>query len=217
LQRYAVMACRNTGCDLAAMAIVSELRALIADFPQMTGWTLADDTAAANAETAQWLTNESIVRVEEPPPVQQYSPPVPEWQPPPPAIELTTGEPMPLSAYELAMQAARSGRIEEGLEILTREIAQERSGRERFLRRIELAQVCIATGNTEIALPILQELSDEIEHRGLEAWENSETIAQPLALLYRSLPHSDEVADQRRKLYARLCRLDPARALSLQR
>ena len=42
-----------------------------------------------------------------------------------------------------------------------------------------------------------------------------EPIAQPLALLYRSLPHSDD--EQRRKLYGRLCRLDPARALSLQR
>jgi hypothetical protein len=114
------------------------------------------------------------------------------------------------------MQAARGGRIEEAFEILTREIAQERSGRARFLRRIELAQVCLATGNQSIALPILQELSEEIEHRGLEAWENSETIAQPLALLYRGLPGSDENAEERRKLYARICRLDPSRALTLR-
>lgn len=217
LQRYAVMACRYTGCDPAATAIVSGLRSLIADFPQIPSWILADDTAAANAETLQWLTNESIVPpavVEAP---QQYQAPMAEWAPPPPAIELTSGEAQQPTAYELAMQAARSGRIEEGLDILTREISQEHSGRERFLRRVELAQVCLATGNQDIALPILQELSDEIEHRGLEAWEDSDTIAQPLALLYKCLPHSDDVADQRRKLYARLCRLDPARALSLQR
>jgi type VI secretion system protein ImpA len=218
LQRYAVMACRFTGAEPVAQAIISGLRSLIADFPQMPTWVLADDTAAANAETLQWLTNESIVApppVFEPPP--QVPPPAIEWSPPPLPLDSTEAEPAPPDAYELAMAAARSGRIEEAFDILTREISQERSGRARFLRRVQLAQVCLATGNQEIALPILQELSDEIEHRGLEAWEDLETIAQPLALLYKSLPLTDEAADQRRKLYARLCRLDPARALALHR
>jgi len=215
LQRYAVTACRSMGMEPPAIAIISGLRGLIADFPQMTQWTLADDTPAANPETMQWLTNEMILGA----PQVQQAPPQQEWFPPPPvAAESPNGaEPAPPDAFELAMQAARSGRIEEALDILMREISQERSGRARFLRRIELAQVCLATGNQAIALPILEELSREIESRGLEAWENAETIAQPLALLYRGMPYSDETADQRQKLYARICRLDPARALTLQR
>jgi type VI secretion system protein ImpA len=215
VHRYAVTACRNTGVEQPALAIVSGLRAMLADFPQMTQWTLADDTPAANAETMQWLTGETIIGSAAP--VSQ-EPAHQEWYPPPASVEpVTAGEPAPPEPYELAMQAARGGRIEDAFNILSHEISQERSGRARFMRRIQLAQVCLATGNQAIALPILQELSDEIEKRELEAWEDPETVAQPLALLYRGLPLTDEDADQRRKLYARICRLDPGRALALQR
>ena len=70
----------------------------------------------------------------------------------------------------------------------------------------------LATGNNEIGRPILQEIAEEIQQRQLEDWENTDLIAQPLALLYRCL---DE-ADEKRKLYARICRLDPSRALGLK-
>ncbi len=172
VHRYSVMACRNFGLDMPAQAIISGLRSLLADFPQLLQWELADGTPVANAETTQWLTSEMILPVHAA--AEPQPPPQQEWFPPPPApvhrspheAESANGEPAPPEAFELAMQAARGGRIEEAFDILTREIAQERSGRARFLRRIELAQVCLATGNQSIALPILQELSEEIEHRG---------------------------------------------------
>ena len=118
----------------------------------------------------------------------------------------------PPEPYDLAMEAARTGHVEDALGILSREVAHERSGRGRFLRRVQLAQVCLATGNNEIGRPILQEIAEEIQQRQLEDWENTDLIAQPLALLYRCL---DE-ADEKRKLYARICRLDPSRALGLK-
>ncbi len=219
VHRYSVIACRNFGLEIPAVAIISGLRSLLADFPQMMQWELADGTPVANAETVQWLAGEMILPGHSspepaPPPPQQ------EWFPPPQPqqnFDSANGEPPPPEAFELAMQAARGGRIEEAFDILTREIGQERSGRARFMRRIELAQLCLSTGNQAIALPILQELADEVEHRGLEAWESAETIAQPLALLYRGLPAQDENYEQRRKLYAWICRLDPSRALTLQR
>jgi type VI secretion system protein ImpA len=216
LQRYAVNACRYCGADAIAQAIVSELKALLSDFPQMTQWTLADDTPAANAETLQWLEENFLLpgaTPPPPPPAQQ------EWIAPPPpervVSETADGEPAPPDAYDLAMEAAHSGRVEEAFTILSREIAQERTGRARFLRKVQLAQVCLATGNDEIGRPILQELAEEIEQRRLQAWEGPEMIAQPLALLYRSLASAGDSDEERRKLYARICRLDPSRALSL--
>ena len=116
----------------------------------------------------------------------------------------------------MAMEAARAGRTEEAFHILSREVAQERSGRGRFLRRVQLAQICLASGNKGIARPILQELAEEIQQRGLEAWEDADLVAQPLALLYHCLDDPQDPDGERRELYARICRLDPSRALGLR-
>jgi type VI secretion system protein ImpA len=222
LQRYAVTACRNTGNDTAAAAILSELKALLADIPALPQWVLADDTPAANAETLQWLKDENVLPGAEP--VAPEPQPAMEWYPPPertPARdEGENAEPAPPDAFELAMDAVRSGRVEEAIGILSREAAQERSGRDRFLRRIQLAQICLASGNDAVARPVLQELADEIEQRNLEAWEVADVVAQPLALLYGCLDNSEDgavAAVDKRKLYARICRLDPRRALGLPR
>lgn len=218
LQRYAVNACRYTGADVAALAIISELKALLADFPQLPNWTLADDTPSANAETQQWLKDESIIG----PQPSESSRPELDWTPPAAVngdseAAPANGEPAAPDPYDLAMQAARSGRLDEGMHILSEEVAQAQSGRSRFLRRVQLAQLCLACGNDEIGRPILEQLAEEIEQRSLEAWENMDVIAQPLALLYRSMGNSEEAELDKRKLYARICRLDPARALSLHR
>ena len=115
------------------------------------------------------------------------------------------------------MQAARSGRPQEGIELLMREMVQERSGRARFHRKIQLTQLCVSTGHDAIAFPILQELAAEIERRKLEDWETPDVLAQPLALLYRCLAKSDGDPAERQKLYAWICRLDPLQALTVSR
>jgi type VI secretion system protein ImpA len=112
------------------------------------------------------------------------------------------------------MEAARSGDVQQAVEILSREIAHERSGRARFQRKIQLAQICMSTGHEAIAYPILNEMADEIEHRKLEEWEASEVLAHPLALLFRCMNQLDGDAETKRKLYARICRLDPVQALA---
>lgn len=216
LQRYAVNACRYTGNDLAARAIVSELRALLGDYPELHTWTLADDTPTANAETLQWLKDEAILP--KPPEEPQAASPSMDWAMPAPVEsyrqETPSGEPAPPDAYELAMEAARNGRTGEAVTILSQEIAREGHERGRFLRKTQLAQVCLAVGNAAMARPILQALADEVTRRGLEEWESPELISQPLALLYRCTNPDDP---EREKLYSRICRLDPERAMELMR
>ena len=117
-------------------------------------------------------------------------------------------------AFELAMKAARSGRANEGIELLMREMTSERSGRGRFQRKSQLAQLCVSAGHQTIAFPILQDLAGEIERRKLEDWEEPEMVAHPLAMLYKCLDR-DAAPDDRQKLYAWICRLDPLQALNV--
>lgn len=216
LQRYAVRACESLGSEFAliAAAIRSELKSLLADYPEMVSASLMDDTPAANAETQSWL-RESIL----PPPP---TPPAPEPEVvqalrvahvPEPAKK--NGEKRP-ELIELAMKAARSGRVQEAIGMVTREVGQERSGRGRFQRQIQLANIFLATKHEAIAYPILAELAEEIERRKLEDWEEPEVLARPLALLYRCAEKLGRNDAEKEKIYQKLCRLDPAQALALR-
>lgn len=61
LQRYAIRACTELGYAAAALAIRSNLKTLLADFPELSKATLNDDTGAANPETLEWLKKESLL------------------------------------------------------------------------------------------------------------------------------------------------------------
>ncbi len=205
VQRYVVRACAELGNwhDPVARAVTSELRALLADYPSLVDMTLMDDTPTANRETQEWLgqltappAGESV-RLEQPDEEEA-------------APELG----MPPDAFDLAQDAARAGRTNEAMEILSRELSQVKSGRERFRRRTQLAQICLAAGRELIAYPILQDLAAEIEKRRLEEWEAPERMAHPLVLLHRCMIALDRPPDERQKVYERICRLDPVQAMS---
>jgi type VI secretion system protein ImpA len=214
LQRYTVRACESLGSDFdpAAMAIRSEMKSLLADYPDLVNSSLTDDTPAANLETQVWL-RESILPPPPPPPSEPEAiePRVLDVTEPP----KTNGE-KPPEVIELAMKAARSGRVLEAIEMLTREIGQERSGRGRFQRQIQLANIFLATKHEAIAYPILAELAEEIDRRKLEEWEEPAVVAQPLALLYRCAEKLGRTDVEKEKIYQKLCRLDPSKALSLR-
>lgn len=213
LQRYVVRACDELSYFAIANAIRSEVRNLIRDYPQMPSWTLMDDTPTANAETQAWLLEINPPAPEpsaggEAAPEPDYS-----WSTPEPAAASASGEEAPPSAYQLALQAAQAGRNREAIELMTEDLGRQSSGRGRFQRKVELAQVCLATGYQNMAEPILEELAREIDANHLDKWEEGGTIAHPLVLLYRCL--KDE--GRRQELYAKICRLDPVQALACGR
>jgi type VI secretion system protein ImpA len=131
------------------------------------------------------------------------------------ASENANGEKAP-DVIELAMKAARAGKVQEAIGMLTREMNNERTGRGRFQRHIQLANVFLATKHEAIAYPILVELAEEIERRKLEEWEEAGIVAQPLALLYRCAEKLGRDDAERDKIYQKLCRLDPGQALALR-
>jgi type VI secretion system protein ImpA len=212
LQRYVFRAANELGYYQVAAAIRAEVNGLLADYPALRQATLLDDTPAANPETQAWLDEIAAA----PPAEAAYAPAAMEdateasWAAP-------DGGPEIVDANDVAMQAARAGRPQEAIEILTREATAEKSGRGRFQRRLQLAQLCMNMGYERIAHPILEQLAAEIDSRGLEGWEAAPTVAQPLALLYRCLEKLDTAPDLKQKVYDRICRLDPLQALACGR
>jgi type VI secretion system protein ImpA len=206
LQRYTCRACENLGgyYDAILTAVRSELKTLLADYPQLPELTLMDDTPTANAETQAWLREITAPAAGEPE--------VPSFGAYLPQEDSATAAPSQ-SAYDLALEAARSGRVEDAFDILSREIAEQRSGRARFQARLQLAQLCMATGREEIARSVLEELAAEIDRHQLEQWEAPDAVAHPLVLLLRCIDKAGGEADEKRKLYARISRLDPRQAL----
>jgi type VI secretion system protein ImpA len=211
LHRYTVRACENLGSDYEPIshAVISGLRGLLADYPQLPAMTMMDDTPVANAETQAWIAD-----VMKPPAeAQSQFPDALQMDDGKPAV--AEGEKAPLDVYDLAQQMVREGRAEAAIEMLANEVSQERSGRIRFHRMIQLAGLCMATDHERIAYPMLLELSEEIERRKLEEWEPRNVVAQPLALLYRCLNRlGDSDEDVKRKVYEKICRLDPVQAMA---
>ncbi len=209
LQRYAVTALESYGYPEIANAIKSEVRLLINDIPDLRRSTLMDDTPTANAETQAWLDQIVAEAGESNAPVN-YAATMEEEEAP----AAPEGEPQPPDAYELALQAMRDRRPADAIEILSSEAGRQSSGRGRFRRKQQLAEVCIKLGETAVAQPILEELLDEIDEHKLEGWESPDTVAYPLTMLLQCLGKLDGDAALRQKIYHRICRLDPVQALN---
>jgi type VI secretion system protein ImpA len=208
LQRYVVTACDNLGYSAISAAICAELKALLRDFPDLLTSTLLDDTPTANNETLKWIAQFAP---------SAEAPPAPQWSAPPAdepaeASEDETAETGP-DSFQLAMDAARGGRTEEAIAILADEAARQTSGRGRFQRKLQLAQVCLSTGHDSIAQSLLEELAAAIDRHQLEDWESPEVVAHALSLLYSCVQRTEIDPAAKNVLYARICRLSPVQAL----
>jgi type VI secretion system protein ImpA len=227
LQRYTVQALERQGeyYERVALSVRGALRALLEELPGLVEQTLTDDTPAANPETRIWIEEQILagapakVPAANVPAIVAEAPPAPLPVPVqvalesrPPEIEPDEDAAAP-DPFEAALEAARANRPAEAVELISRQLASERSGRGRFRRRTQLAHLLVSAGHKGIALPILERLVGEIEQRRLEDWEPGEALAYPVDLLLRCLDANGADANERKALYARLCQLDPARAL----
>ena len=219
LQRYVLTACAELGAayDFVATAVRSELRALLLAVPDLPTMTLMDDTPTANAETQAWLHAEALT------PGAAVAgtagaagaPLATEWGGR--DGNGTSGGLAPSAgrtAYHRATVELKSGRADRAIDILMQELNRERSPRGRFIRMTQVASIMVDAGLESVAMPILDELLEQIEAHKLEEWEPGEVVAQPLMLLCRCIDKLDGDAGQRQKLYLRVCRLDPLQALA---
>jgi type VI secretion system protein ImpA len=227
LQRYAVTALDSMGqwYKEVTTAIRTGLRGLLTDLPGLAGMTLSDDTPTANAETLAWIEAEVMTGAGPWPvgsgaPARAYGEEAAPQAPATVALnaqfpQLAEGEALEAAdVFERALHAASGGRLAEAVELISRQLATERSGRERFRRRMQLAHILMAGGRDRHAFPLLQELIAEIDRRGLEEWEPGEALAYPLTLLLQCLTATGGDEGTRQELFTRICRLDPVQALN---
>jgi len=213
LQRYSLSACEGLGSEYepVAKAIRGELKALLADVPDLTTMSLMDDMPTANEETRQWLRSQGLSGMH------------------PAEVTLAQEHGVAMGsngqgrlgdrAWDRAMTEVRAGRQQRGIQLLMEELTQEKTPRARFLRRTQIARVMVDAGLESIALPILLELLVLIDNHKLADWEGGDLVAEPMALLYRcleKLPAEVAAGDHSRDtLYPRICSLDPLQAMAL--
>ncbi|MGA8030697.1 MAG: type VI secretion system protein TssA [Bryobacteraceae bacterium] len=120
------------------------------------------------------------------------------------------------TSWQEAERLVRSGEVDTGLAEMIRLAANETSGRNRFQRKLLLAEVCLASKRERLARAILEELAEQIDKFQLENWETSDVIAGVWTRLYELYKRGGDSSDAEHaaKLYGRLCRLDPWQALT---
>jgi type VI secretion system protein ImpA len=215
LQRLEVAACNALGEEYSgiATAIQSELRALLNDLPELLEATLLDEIPAANPETRAWIQG-----LGETPPLAEASGEDASGE----TAAAATEEAAPswlaaaIDAYALAKQARAKGQEEKAFAIMRAEIARQRSGRGRFRRTMQLAEMAVDAGKDAIAQPLLDDLAQAIEEHKLDLWEEPEVIAADLSKLMRFSQRIKDDTSEMQRLYGKICRLDPVRALGVE-
>jgi type VI secretion system protein ImpA len=237
LQRLVVDACEGLGSEYApiAAAIRSELAALLEDVPELLRANLLDDTPAANDETRAWLgqlrRRPAVAAVAASAPAAADPPAQPDGADP--ASEPVAAVPAPgarvsaapiaapgwpakaVDARVLAQQALDAGQLEKAIEIMSREIARQSSGRGRFQRTLQLVEICMAAGKDAMAQPLLDDLIAAIEEHKLDDWEDKDIVASALVTVMNLSAKVRDDAGARQKLFERICRIDPVRAASM--
>jgi type VI secretion system ImpA/VasJ family protein len=211
LQRFVVEACTALGDNYNAIAIAirSELRTLVRDLPQLMDAVLSDDTPAANAETQKWL-RELLAEPSDAPPLA--------GAPHGPATEDARApgwQKRFVDPQALAQEALRAGQQQKAVEILQHEVERAPNGRARFLRKMQLTQICLSASKDSIAQLLLDDVAAAIDLHKLDDWEDRETIARALIFLLQNSKKIQADAKAKQALFERICRLDPVQALSV--
>ena len=202
-QRWAIDAAQALGDDFAPVVQVmrTALRQLLTAFPRLPQAMLLDETPVANVETLSWLDRAGLLRAGGR------------------LTESSALEGMPFTPHRPMLDRARAemagGRLDRGVALLMADVVRERNERARFLRRLELVTVLLDAGRADIAMPIVEQLLEQLENHKLDSWEDGGVVAQALVLACRALDATDGDRSRRRQLYLRICLLDPIAALAL--
>ncbi|WP_406695976.1 type VI secretion system protein TssA [Singulisphaera sp. Ch08] len=222
-QRYALTAMASTDIDRSAAAVAcrSLLRAYLTDFPDLSQSELGDGTPTANSETRSWLQEEIVPPAPEPvdsdsdEPVAYQPPPMEPYVPDP--SERASDE--PADVWTQALELVQERRINEAIDLIRRALASASSGRERFQRKLQLAELCLMANRHQVALPLSEDLARLVDEFRLEEWESEQLCARVWAAFYRCLRAvgaGTPAAEKLQPVFARLCRLDINQALALE-
>jgi type VI secretion system protein ImpA len=216
LYRYLWTSCREAGWEAQQRSIFGVVSQCLREMPEFPQWTFNDDTPVANADTMRWL------REEIKPPAATVGRGDTEvatvFAAAPMSADVQTAGTASSDSLEeedllaTAQALTAKGQIQGAIQMLAHDAAHQSVGRLRYGRNLQIAELCMQSGNEAVAVPVLQRLIREVEERQLESWEPRETIARPYALLLQCSP-MDKLDAQ--SIFARLCEIDPSAALAI--
>jgi len=178
----------------AAAALVAELASLLTRLPRLLDLKFKEGPPLASPDTRSWIST-SVLGSKG----STSSSAAP--------IVLTAPSSAPTEPNQL-LKLMASDR-ENGLRVAAAQIQQAPSGRDRFLRRLELAEACAAGKDAPLARQLLTGLVADIDALRLDTWEPS-LATRCFTALVRSIPKN--VPAEKPALdaaLARLASLDP--------
>jgi type VI secretion system ImpA/VasJ family protein len=193
IHRYSIVACDELQYATVARALRSELRALLDDCPKVRESKLNDGTPASTAETLEWIEAQ-LGKAH-------------------PALGRAVSE---VHHGEESQQESIPGRLTPAAAKMNATETGWSCERERFQKRLDVAKALAKARHCRIALPILRELSYEIERRQLTDWEEPILLLDLTTLQYTCMKELGIDDTEFETVFRRLCTLDPKRALSLE-
>ena len=133
---------------------------------------------------------------------------------PAPVAPAKTPEPAGV-AWENIRNLLAAGRTTDAMEQVAALADQEPSGRERFNRRLLLAEACV-NQNLPVATEMLEELAQLTEELNLAAWESPELLARVwkgLLACYQNAAEGTPAAERHAYAFKKLCRVAPWQAI----
>jgi type VI secretion system protein ImpA len=225
LHRYSLEALQNLGYERAALAVHTFLAGLLQTHPGLLGLELADGTPSASSETREWIEEHVLLEAGAAPGVleeigevlyEQEMMPYPEASPNV-GMDVDTG----ITLWEQAVARLEGRDFAGGLGLLQQQAGAASSGRERFLRKLELAEYCLLAGRQNLSFPILDELVRAIDEFHLEQWEDKNLIARAWSGFVRCCRKPSDRSEEKKRraeeIFGRLCRLDVTKALSVEK
>lgn len=213
LQRLMVTAMEALGEPYAATrkAILIETALLINRVPKLTALTYSDGTAFSDPLTSDWIETDvkGVFAGTD-------------------ARSSSAGGPVDtdsrlLDLYEEARKQLGTGDLSGSLAKMQDGAGQDTSARDRFMRRLYTALLCMRGGQPVIARPILESLDQEVSRHALEVWDPAVAL-EVWTSLYRcyealapTMLGNDQVLlrNSATTTFEKICRLDARLALTL--
>lgn len=214
LQRYSAEALRQLGGEHenGRRALVSELGAMLNRLPQVVGFKDRDGVPLANDATRAWLDAEVLGGGKSG--GGAASPAAPATSSAAPAVfTVPVVAASPPGAEQAQLKALfAANKRDEALRLAAALIQGAASGRDKFLRRLELAEACLDGKDPALARTLFTGLAAEIEALHLDTWEPALAV-RGFEGLARSIP-KNQPADKPAldAALVRLATLDPLRA-----
>ena len=199
LHRYTALALNAMGHTPARQALMAEVATLLRRMPEVADLKAVDGSPLCAPETRAWLSQEVL----------------PKGGGAGPAMPMAASAPADGKADEWVAEARKllsTGKAADALALGSKRAASAPGGRARFQARLELANLCAASGQKALARTLYEALDQECVSRQLDEWDPALSAACLEGLLTLTRGKDMTPADLASRS-RRLAVLDPVAAL----